>query len=103
MGPHAARAGDAGQGQGQDRAALPEAVVRRIDAKILSLAHAPRPAEAVKLNGADALHRVRVGDYGIVELALDAATGRPRSWPMRTLHTATCPFRLDPFVPHVEC
>jgi len=70
---------------------LPEAVVRRIDAKILSLAHAPCPAEAVKLKGADALYRVRVGAYRIVELALvDAATGRPRWSTMRTLHTGTC-------------
>ena len=50
----------------KDLAALPKAVVRRIDAKILSLAHAPRPAEAVKLKGADALYRVRVGEYRIV-------------------------------------
>ena len=40
--------------------------MRRIDAKILTLAHAPRPAEAVKLKGADALYRVRVGEYRIV-------------------------------------
>ena len=40
--------------------------MRRIDAKILTLAHAPRPAEAVKLKGTDALYRVRVGEYRIV-------------------------------------
>jgi mRNA interferase RelE/StbE len=50
----------------KDLTALPKAVVRRIDAKILSLAHAPRPTEAVKLKGADALYRLRVGDYRIV-------------------------------------
>jgi mRNA interferase RelE/StbE len=50
----------------KDLVALTKAVVRRIDAKILSLAHAPRPAEAVKLKGADALYRVRVGDYRII-------------------------------------
>jgi mRNA interferase RelE/StbE len=50
----------------KDLAALPKAVVRRVDAKILNLAHAPRPAEAVKLKGADALYRLRVGDYRII-------------------------------------
>lgn len=50
----------------KDLAAVPKAVARRIDAKILSLAHTPRPAEAVKLKGAEALYRVRVGDYRIV-------------------------------------
>jgi mRNA interferase RelE/StbE len=50
----------------KDLTTLPKAVVRRIDAKILSLAQAPRPAEAVKLKGADALYRLRVGDYRIV-------------------------------------
>ena len=50
----------------KDLAELPKAVVRRIDTKILSLADAPRPVEAVKLKGADALYRIRVGDYRIV-------------------------------------
>lgn len=50
----------------RDLTALPKAVVRRIDAKILSLADAPRPADAAKLKGADALYRIRVGDYRIV-------------------------------------
>jgi hypothetical protein len=38
---------------GQDRAALPEAVVRRIGAKIPSLAHAPPPL----VDDPDAAHR----------------------------------------------
>jgi mRNA interferase RelE/StbE len=50
----------------KDLAALPRAMARRIDEEILSLAEVPRPAEAVKLKGADALYRVRVGDYRIV-------------------------------------
>ena len=56
----------------KDLVSLPKAVVRRTDAKILSLAHTPRPAEAVKLKGADALYRVRVGDYRIVYEVQDA-------------------------------
>ena len=42
----------------KDLAALPKAALRRIEAKILSLASAPRPAEAIKLKGADTLYRV---------------------------------------------
>ena len=57
----------------KDLAALPKAALRRIDAKILSLASAPRPAEAVKLKGADTLYRVRVGDYRIVYEVQDDA------------------------------
>jgi mRNA interferase RelE/StbE len=45
---------------------LPKADLRRVDAKILGLAAAPRPPGAKKLEGVDNLYRIRSGDYRIV-------------------------------------
>jgi mRNA interferase RelE/StbE len=45
---------------------LPKADLRRVDAKILGLAEAPRPPGAKKLEGVDNLYRIRSGDYRIV-------------------------------------
>ncbi len=50
----------------RDLKRLPVAVLRRIDAQILSLAEEPFPPDAKKLEGLEGLHRVRVGDYRIL-------------------------------------
>jgi len=46
--------------------ALPRPDQRRIAARIDTLATDPRPVGVKKLEGEDALYRVRVGDYRIV-------------------------------------
>jgi mRNA interferase RelE/StbE len=46
--------------------ALPAEVQRRIALKVNALADAPRPRGAEKLEGVEALYRLRVGDYRIV-------------------------------------
>ena len=50
----------------RDLSKLPRDVLRRVDAHILALAQNPYPAGAKKLEGAEALFRVRVGDYRII-------------------------------------
>lgn len=50
----------------RDLRALPGHILKRVDARILSLARNPRPEGVKKLAGADNLYRVRVGDYRIV-------------------------------------
>ena len=50
----------------RDLRALPESVLKRVDAKILSLAGNPRPDGVRKLAGAESLYRVRIGDYRII-------------------------------------
>ena len=47
-------------------AKLPADVLKRIDAKILSLADNPRPQGVEKLTSTEKIYRVRVGDYRIV-------------------------------------
>lgn len=46
--------------------ALPKAVLRRVDARILSLSDNPRPHGVKKLTGDEDFYRVRVGEYRIV-------------------------------------
>jgi mRNA interferase RelE/StbE len=45
---------------------LPEAVQKRIAAAAKDLRNNPRPRGCVKLEGADDLWRIRVGDYRVV-------------------------------------
>jgi mRNA interferase RelE/StbE len=51
---------------GRDLGSLPRSVLKRIDAKILSLGRDPRPAGVKKLAGHEGFLRVRVGDYRII-------------------------------------
>lgn len=48
-------------------------VLRRLDEKILSLRDEPRPPGCKKLQGADDLYRVRVGEYRIIYSISDEA------------------------------
>lgn len=57
----------------RDLRALPENVLKRVDAKILSLAGNPRPDGVKKLAGAESLYRVRIGDYRIIYEIQDRA------------------------------
>lgn len=57
----------------RDLRALPGNILKRVDARILSLAKEPRPDGVRKLIGADHLYRVRVGDYRIVYEIQDRA------------------------------
>jgi mRNA interferase RelE/StbE len=50
----------------KDLRALPKSAVKRVWAKIGALADDPLPSQSVKLSGAQALFRVRVGDYRII-------------------------------------
>jgi mRNA interferase RelE/StbE len=50
----------------RELAALPLAVRKRIDARILALAENPRPHGAEKLTSSDDLYRLRVGDYRVI-------------------------------------
>jgi len=45
---------------------LDQQVARRVFSRIRSLAEDPRPAGCRKLKGADALWRIRVGDYRVL-------------------------------------
>jgi mRNA interferase RelE/StbE len=45
---------------------LPREILRRVDAKILALADEPHPPGSIKLQGANDVYRVRVGDYRIL-------------------------------------
>ena len=56
----------------KDFDALPKDVQRRVTAKIDTLASNPRPSGVEKLAGAEALYRVRIGDYRIVYEIKDA-------------------------------
>jgi mRNA interferase RelE/StbE len=56
----------------KDFDALPKDVQRRVTAKIDTLASNPRPSGVEKLAGAEALYRVRIGDYRIVYEIRDA-------------------------------
>jgi mRNA interferase RelE/StbE len=46
--------------------ALDKSLIRRLDAAICRLAVAPHPAGSKKLQGADDLYRIRVGDYRVI-------------------------------------
>jgi mRNA interferase RelE/StbE len=50
----------------KDLSSLPKSFLTRILARIEQLAHDPFPHQAVKLQGAERLYRLRVGDYRIV-------------------------------------
>jgi len=50
----------------KDLASLPKPLITRILARIEQLASDPFPHQAVKLQGAERLYRLRVGDYRIV-------------------------------------
>jgi mRNA interferase RelE/StbE len=57
----------------RDMKQLPHDVLRRIDAKILTLEDHPRPSGAKKLHGCSVdMWRLRVGDYRIVYVINDA-------------------------------
>ena len=50
----------------KDLRALPKSALKRVWAKIGALANDPTPSQSVKLSAAEALFRVRVGDYRII-------------------------------------
>jgi mRNA interferase RelE/StbE len=56
----------------RDLRSLDRPVLRRIDARIRSLAEEPRPPGAEKLAGESEVYRVRVGDYRILYQIHDA-------------------------------
>jgi mRNA interferase RelE/StbE len=47
-------------------AALPQADLRRVDAKILALADDPHPPGSKKLQGEEDLYRIRSGDFRVL-------------------------------------
>ena len=47
-------------------ASLDRAILHRVDAAIRGLAIAPHPPGSKKLQGADDLYRIRVGDYRVI-------------------------------------
>ena len=50
----------------KDFRALPKSVTKRIWRRVEALADEPIPAGSVKLSGAEALYRIRVGDYRVI-------------------------------------
>ena len=50
----------------KDLRSIPKSVIKRVWAKIEALADDPTPGHSVKLAGADALFRIRVGDYRVI-------------------------------------
>ena len=50
----------------KDLRSLSKAIIRRVVRVVESLRNDPFPHQAVKLEGADDLYRVRVGDYRII-------------------------------------
>ena len=56
----------------RDLRALPANILKRVDARILSLAEKPRPDGVRKLVGSADLYRLRVGDYRIIYEIQDA-------------------------------
>jgi len=55
----------------QDLSRMDKKIVTRLFPKIKALAIDPRPAGCRKLQGADNLWRIRVGDYRIIYTVLD--------------------------------
>ena len=51
---------------GKDLRAIPKAVTKRLWLKLEALADEPVPANSVKLGSAEALYRIRVGDYRVI-------------------------------------
>ncbi|HPD14426.1 MAG TPA: type II toxin-antitoxin system RelE/ParE family toxin [Planctomycetota bacterium] len=69
----------------KDLRRLPQAVVRRVMARIEALGDDPLPRGSLKLSGSQHLHRLRVGDYRVI-YGFDSSAGevvvhhvRPRS------------------------
>ncbi len=56
----------------RDLRALPANILKRVDARILSLGDQPRPDGVKKLVGSEDLYRIRVGDYRIIYEIQDA-------------------------------
>ena len=50
----------------RDLRSLPRKILRQVDAKILALAHNPRPPGSKKLEGGQDLWRIRSGDFRIL-------------------------------------
>ena len=50
----------------KDLRSLPKSVINRVWAKIEALADDPTPGHSVKLAGAEALYRIRVGEYRVI-------------------------------------
>ena len=50
----------------KDLRTLPKAITRRVMEHVESLENAPFPRQSVKLPGAEALYRLRVGDYRVL-------------------------------------
>jgi len=50
----------------KDLRSLPKSVIKRVWAKMVALADDPTPGHSVKLAGAEALYRIRVGDYRVI-------------------------------------
>ena len=50
----------------RDLAAIPAAILKRVDTCILALAEDPLPPGVKKLRNSDGLYRVRVSDYRII-------------------------------------
>ncbi len=56
----------------RDLRALPANILKRVDARILSLAEKPRPDGVKKLVGSEDLYRMRIGDYRMIYEIQDA-------------------------------
>ena len=50
----------------KDLRALPKSVTRRIWRRLELLTEEPIPAGSVKLSGAEALYRIRIGEYRVI-------------------------------------
>lgn len=50
----------------KDLRKLPKTVIQRVLAKIEGLSSKPIPLSSVKLEGAERLYRIRVGDYRVI-------------------------------------
>lgn len=51
---------------------IPKQFVKLIMAKVLSLEHQPRPIQSLKLEGAEGVRRLRVGNYRVIYRIDDA-------------------------------
>ena len=56
----------------RDLRALPANILKRVDARVLSLRDHPRPDSVKRLGGSEDLYRIRVGDYRIIYEIQDA-------------------------------
>ncbi len=55
-------------------AALPKAILKRVDSKIIALSDNPRPPGVKKLHAEEGLYRIRIGDYRVVYTIDDSAS-----------------------------